>query len=351
MGSLETLAAFERATGHLTRLYDVTPAVLAVDAHPGYQTRAWARRTGRPTVDVQHHHAHVVSLLADAGRVGQPVLGVAFDGTGFGWDRAGGAGGAEGSGRKGAIWGGEFLLVGEDVSRFARVGHLREVPLPGGDAAVRHPWRVALAHLRAAGLTWDDDLPPVATQRPAEVALLRRQLERNLACVPCTSMGRLFDAVSALLGVRQSISYEAQAAVELEALGEALGAVRASRLVFDVGHDGVVDPAPVLAGLVAAWRAGVDPGVLAAEFHDAVAVAVSAVAGTVRERTGVATVGLTGGVFQNVLLLRRCRERLAAQGFEVLVHRVVPPNDGGLALGQAVIAASTPGSRPTSGED
>jgi hydrogenase maturation protein HypF len=323
MGSLETTTAFERAVAHLTGLYDATPTRLAADAHPGYQTRAWARRraAGRPVMEVQHHHAHVASLLAEHGRTSGPVLGVAFDGTGYGAD--------------GAIWGGEFLLVGEDVTRFTRVGHLREIPLPGGDAAVRHPWRSALAHLFAAGLAWHGDLPPVSTQDPAEVALLRRQLDAGLVCVPCTSMGRLFDAVSALLGVRQAISYEAQAAIELEALA-ASAAGDLPRLAFTV-HGGLLDPAPVLLGLIDGLRTGVPVPALACAFHNAVADAVVRVASTV----DALTVGLTGGVFQNVLLLRRCRDRLRAAGFEVLIHRVVPSNDGGLALGQAVITALT----------
>jgi hydrogenase maturation protein HypF len=323
MGSLETITAFERAVAHLAGLYDLTPTRLAADAHPGYQTRGWAHRhaAARHVTEVQHHHAHVASLLAEHGRIGRPVLGVAFDGTGYGTD--------------GAIWGGEFLLVGEDVTRFIRVGHLREIPLPGGDAAVRHPWRTALAHLYAARLPWHGDLPPVFTQDGAEVALLGRQLEAGLACVPCTSMGRLFDAVAALLGVRQSISYEAQAAIELEAIaGCAVG--DPPRLEFTL-HRGLLDPAPVLRGLIDGLRTGVPAPALAYAFHDAVADAVVRVASTV----GAPTVGLTGGVFQNVLLLRRCRDRLRVAGFEVLIHRVVPPNDGGLALGQAVITALT----------
>jgi hydrogenase maturation protein HypF len=324
MGSLATLGALDRAAAHLTDLYEVTPALLAADTHPGYQTQAWARRHGSSTGVrlVQHHHAHVAALLAEHARLGEPAIGVALDGTGYGSD--------------GAIWGGEVLHLDADASRFRRVGHLRPMALPGGDAAIRHPWRVALAHLASAGLSWEPWLPPVAQAPAGEVRLLRAQLDSGLRCVPCTSMGRLFDAVAALLGVRQQISYEAQAAIELEALATGPGADIGQ---FTVDDQGVMDPAPVLAGLVAGVRAGAAVGELAQGFHDAVAWAVLDVVSGVARRCGVRLVGLTGGVFQNVLLLRACRDRLAAAGFEVLVHRVVPPNDGGLALGQAVVAA------------
>jgi hydrogenase maturation protein HypF len=321
MGSLATLQAFERASAHMTGLYEVQPGVLAADAHPGYQTRRWAERKRDGVRLVQHHHAHVVSLLAEHARIGEPVIGVAFDGTGYGED--------------GTIWGGEVLLVGADASRCTRVGHLRPIALPGGDAAVRHPWRVALAHLAAAGLPWTADLPPVAHASPDELRMLRAQLDSGFACVPCTSAGRLFDAVAALLGVRQHISYEAQAAIELEVLAAGTG----PELRFTLDEDGVLDPSDVLAGLVAGLHDGVSPARLSAAFHDAVADAVARAVQAVSARHGVRLAGLTGGVFQNVRLLQACRARLRAAGFDVLTHHLVPPNDGGLALGQAVVAA------------
>jgi hydrogenase maturation protein HypF len=326
METLETLRAFERAVGQLSEIRH-QPVRLAADLHPGYHTRSWAeRRTGdRPLDLIQHHHAHVVSLLAEHGRLGEPVIGVSFDGTGYGCDQT--------------IWGGEILKLGPDSHRFVRVGHLLPMPLPGGDAAVRNPWRMALSQLWMAGIDWTSDLHPVTAATPAELQLTRSQLKSGTGCVPCSSMGRLFDAVASLLGVRHRIDYEGQAAIELEALAESIGDTAGPELRLAVRPDGVIAPADMLRTMVSALRAGVQPAVLAAGFHQAVAVAVveavEMLAGPVR------LVGLTGGVFQNVLLLRGCRQRLQRAGFEVLTHHTVPPNDGGLALGQAAISVLT----------
>ncbi len=325
METLETLRAFERAVGQLSEIRH-RPVRLAADLHPGYRTRNWAEQHAddRPLDLVQHHHAHVVSLLAEHGRLGEPIIGVSFDGTGYGCDET--------------IWGGEILALGPDSHRCSRVGHLLAVPLPGGDAAVRNPWRMALSQLWMAGVDWTPDLAPVAAATPAELQLIRSQLENNAGCVACSSMGRLFDAVASLLGVRHRIDYEGQAAIELEVLADSAGA-HAAELRMDVCTDGVIDPAGMVRAMVSALRAGVEPAVLAAGFHHAVADAVSEVVSLVAGE--VRMVGLTGGVFQNVLLLQQCRQRLQQAGFEVLTHHVVPPNDGGLALGQAAVSMLT----------
>jgi hydrogenase maturation protein HypF len=339
MGTLETLRAYERAVGQLTGLR-AQPQRIAADLHPAYRTRVWAEEHAgdRPLDLVQHHHAHVVSLLAEHGRLGEPIVGVAFDGTGYGP--------AEREGDH-TIWGGEILRLGPDSHRFVRAAHLAPVLLPGGDAAVRNPRRMALSHLHAAGIAWDADLPPVAACDDAERRLLASQLTSGTGCVPTTSMGRLFDAVAGLLGVRHQVTYEGQAAMELEALAAAApptdqlqwGGFTATRL--EQSHPTatgawVMDPAPVLRGLVAGLRGGGPVPVLAHGFHVAVAEAVVEVVTCVS--SGVRLVGLTGGVFQNVLLLRLARQRLHEAGCTVLVHRVVPPNDGGLALGQAAVS-------------
>ncbi len=329
MATWETLRAFERAVGQLSEIRG-KPLRLAADLHPGYHTRSWAERHAddRPLDLVQHHHAHVVSLLAEHGRIGEPVVGVSFDGTGYGCDQT--------------IWGGEILTLGTDSHRFVRAGHLLPVPLPGGDAAVRNPWRMALSQLWMADIGWTPDLAPVAAATPDELRLTRSQLESGTGCVPCSSMGRLFDAVASLLGVRHRIDYEGQAAIELEALAESAGQDPEGigpSLPLAVRADGVIDPAPMVQTMVSALYAGTQPALLAAAFHQAIADAVAKVVGQVAG--AIRLVGLTGGVFQNVLLLRACRKRLQLAGFEVLTHHTVPPNDGGLALGQAAISMLT----------
>ncbi|OLZ64847.1 carbamoyltransferase HypF [Streptomyces amritsarensis] len=339
MDDLATQYALERAERQLESITGVTPALLAADRHPGYRSTGWARRTAgsRPLVRVQHHHAHIASALAEHGLDGaHPVIGVAFDGTGYGDD--------------GAVWGGEVLLA--DYARYTRFAHLGYVPLPGGDAAVHRPYRMALAHLWAAGLARTPDLPCVAACPPDELRVLERQLERGLNCVPTSSMGRLFDAVSSLSGVCHHAGYEAQAAIELEAA--ALGAAAAGpdyafglRVPRHPATGPVVaDPAPLLAAVAADVRAGTDPGLIAAGFHAGVTDLVVRLCALARERHGLDTVALTGGVFANTLLSSACARTLRAGGFTVLRHGRVPPNDGGLSLGQLMVAAATPDQHP-----
>ncbi|MFD4863936.1 carbamoyltransferase HypF [Streptomyces sp. NPDC058412] len=337
MDDLATQYAFERAERQLESITGVGPRLLAADRHPGYRSTRWAGRAaaGRPLVRVQHHHAHIASAMAEHGLDGgRPVIGIAFDGTGHGDD--------------GAVWGGEVLLA--DYAGYTRFAHLGYVPIPGGDAAVRRPYRMALAHLRAAGIDWSPDLPCAAACPPDEMPLLERQLERGLNCVPTSSMGRLFDAVSSLAGVCHRAGYEAQAAIELE--GAALGAGAAGPgysfgLRLPPGPPGppgsapvTADPAPVLAAVVADVRAGTPPGLIAARFHTAVGALVGTLCALARERHGLDTVALTGGVFANTVLSSACARTLRASGFTVLRHGRVPPNDGGLSLGQLVVAAA-----------
>ncbi|MER6216114.1 carbamoyltransferase HypF [Streptomyces sp. NPDC001674] len=334
MDDLATQYAFERAERQLESITGVEPLALTADRHPGYRSGQWAERhaAGRPLVRVQHHHAHVAAAMAEHGLDGtHQVIGVAFDGTGYGDD--------------GAVWGGEFLLA--DYDGFTRFAHLAYVPLPGGDAAVHRPYRMALAHLRAAGIAWTDDLPCVAACPPDERRVLEAQMERNLNCAPTSSMGRLFDAVSSLAGVCHRAGYEAQAAIELEAAALTAESAADGRTGYAfalgpperaVGAPWTADPAPVVAAIVDDVRAGVPPALVAARFHRAVAALVHRTCVVARERSGLDTVALTGGVFANVLLSSACAEALRKDGFTVLRHHQVPPNDGGLALGQLVIA-------------
>lgn len=329
VASVEALALLERTVEVLTAQSRVHPQVVVADMHPGYLSRRWATdhaaATGARLVLVQHHHAHLASLLAEHDwPPDRPAIGVTFDGTGYGTD--------------GSIWGGEILLG--SYSDVTRVAHLAPVALPGGDAAIKHPARIALSHLRSAGLAWDERLPAVAAVPAADRRLLATMLASGSGCAPTTSMGRLFDAVSSLAGVCQDVGYEGQAAVELEAVlaGIPVGGEYRFALRLADGGPTQIDPAPVLAAAVHDVLAGVPASVVSARFHRAVAIAVRDVARLVREHTGVTTVGLTGGVFQNATLTRDSARLLHDDRFDVLVHRRVPANDGGLALGQAVIA-------------
>jgi hydrogenase maturation protein HypF len=325
MGSLETWAAFERSTIQLAGLYGIRTPRLAADAHPGYQTRRWAEgASSRPVAEVQHHHAHIASVMAEHGvPAGQCVIGIAFDGTGFGTD--------------GTIWGGEVLVAG--YGEFERVGHLKPVALPGGDAAIRRPGRTALAHLWAAGIEWAEDLPPVRAVSTQERVVLARQLERETGCVATSSMGRLFDAVSSLLGLRHRTTYEAEAALCLQWAAEEARDHGFTALPYRFDVTGTeLDPSPVLRALVGDLRRGADTGAMAGGFHAAVAHMIGDAAERQRARAGIDVVALSGGVFQNALLLGLARRELEVRQFRVLTHRVVPPNDGGLALGQAAIA-------------
>lgn len=323
----ETLEAFARARAHLQSLYRIKPAALVCDLHPGYMTTDWAQRQaqleGIPLLRVQHHHAHVAALMAEHGLTA-PIIGVCFDGTGYGDD--------------GAIWGGEVLIA--DYAGFRRAAHLRYVPLPGGDTAIKRPYRVALAHLWAAGIAWDDDIPSVAACPPAERRILARQLETGFQTVPTSSMGRLFDAAASLIGLRHTVTYEAQAAMELEGI---IDDKEAGAYTFDLKAepDGTLlfDPAPAICALVEDVRAGVPTGVMAARFHGAVADATARACLALREATRLNEVGLSGGVFQNIALLDATTRGLRAAGFTVYTHRLVPPNDGGLALGQTAVGA------------
>jgi hydrogenase maturation protein HypF len=333
IGDMDDLATVDALTGterHLELLAGVTPTQLVADAHPGYRSSGWARQhaDGRPVKQVQHHHAHVASVMGEHGLgEDEQAIGVAFDGTGYGTD--------------GAVWGGEVLVAG--YKSFRRAAHLGYVPLAGGDASVLRPYRMALAHLWAAGVPWDEGLPPVAACPADERTVLRHQLDTGFGSVPTSSMGRLFDAVASLAGVRHQVDYEAEAAIELEGLARAAG--DAGSYAFDVHDAGadaptVADPGPVVRAAAHDVQAGVPAALVAARFHAAVVALVADLAERVRERTGLGVVALGGGVFQNALLIGGAHRALTDRGFTVLRPRLLPPNDGGIALGQILVGAS-----------
>jgi hydrogenase maturation protein HypF len=303
----------------------VRPEVVAHDLHPDYRSTRLADALDLPErVPVQHHHAHVASCVAEHG-VTEPVIGVVFDGAGLGQD--------------GAIWGGELLLV--DGARCERLAHLGYVPLPGGDACAREPWRAAAAHLADAygGAVEGLGLPLLDRIDPARWSTLRRVMARRVASPLTSSAGRLFDAVAAIAGVRDVARFEAQAAMELEAVAD-----RATESSYPVeyrtvGDGWVVETAPLVRAVVADVLARRPVPEIAGAFHNALRDLIVETVARLARRTGVRRVALTGGVFQNALLTERSADALECRGFEVLLHRRVPCNDGGLALGQAYVAA------------
>jgi hydrogenase maturation protein HypF len=248
---------------------------------------------------------------------------VAFDGTGYGTD--------------GAVWGGELLVA--DYRGFSRRAHLSYVPLPGGDAGVRNPCRMALSHLRSAGVPWDPSLPSVRACDDSELGKLDRQLETGHRCLPTSSMGRLFDAVSSLTGICHRAEYDAQAATELDAHARpfALSELDRHTRVYAFGEDG--DPTPVIWSVVQDVRKGVDPGLVAARFQQSVVDLVVETVERLHERTYLPTVTLSGDLFLNAYLTTACTARLEAEGFKVLTHRLVPAGDAGIALGQLAVLA------------
>ena len=327
--NLETLEHYERSIELYRRLFRLEPQVVAYDLHPEYLATKFAleRWGGDPAmtlVPVQHHHAHIAACLVDNGYTG-PAIGVAFDGTGYGTD--------------GRIWGGEFLVA--DLHGFTRRGHLAEFPLPGGAAAIRRPYRTALGLLLAAGLDpagW----PGVAQVDPREAEAVAWQVERGLNSPLTTSAGRLFDAVAALIGVRGDTTYEAQAAMELEAVaGPVIGLAPYPLTVERVEDAWVIDWRPLLGALLADLRSGAGKERMAARFHAAVGAAIRQTVERIAAETGLRTVALSGGCFQNRLLLTETTHGLEESGFQVLTHRQVPANDGGVALGQAAVAGAS----------
>lgn len=301
----ETLVFFEETLAHLKRLFRVEPRLVAHDLHPGYlSTRYALAMEGVPKLGVQHHHAHVASCMAENGLDGE-VIGVAFDGTGYGTD--------------GAIWGGEFLVAG--YREFTRRAHLRYVPLAGGDRAVRQPWRSAVAY----GL----EVPGVADERQHVV---RQMIQKGLNTVPTSSCGRLFDAVAAIVGLRSEATYEGQAAIELEALAD--DSVD-GRYEFTLSGE-ELDFGPTMESIA---RSREGRPAIAARFHNTLAAAIVETCRQVGRESGLRRVCLSGGTFQNVKLLAGTIPALRSAGFAVYLHAQVPPNDGGIALGQAAIAA------------
>jgi hydrogenase maturation protein HypF len=327
----ETLQAFEQSIMFFEKLFRIVPEVIAHDLHPDYLSTHYAQSRAEseqlPLIPVQHHHAHIVSCMAEHHLPAvEPVIGVAFDGTGYGTD--------------GTIWGGEFLLA--DYTQFQRAAYLQRVPLPGGDLAVREPWRMALSWLNAAGIPWESDLAPVRFGkqfRPASTEIdslqaLANQLQHGTNAPFTSSAGRLFDAVASLIGLRQTVTYEAQAAIELDIMqsDQEFGVYRFENFTNEIGLT------LLFQDIVADLRSGVSSAVISARFHNTLALMIHETCRSIRQQSSARRVVLSGGVWQNMTLLGRTVNLLSNDNFEVYVHQRVPANDGGISLGQAVIA-------------
>lgn len=330
----EALRAYREAIEHYERLHRFRPRRVVCDAHPDYaSTRIAEERAaaeGLELVRVQHHHAHLAAVLADAGAIGERAIGVCFDGAGLGDD--------------GTLWGGEFLVGG--AAGAVRAGHLACVPLPGGERAMREPWRMAVAHVQAAGGDLDGLARCLDGVDAAALRDVARLAARSGASSPLTSSaGRLFDAVAAIAGVRAVSTYEGQAAIELEALAAAAPQGAGAYPFGVAGEDLALRalPGPIVTAALRDALAGVPAPIIAARFHGALVDLIVDLCIRLRAASGVATAALSGGVFANGLLTSGASARLADAGFRVLRHERVPPGDGGLALGQLAVLAARDG--------
>jgi len=322
--NFETLKSFTAGVEHFKRLFYLEPAVVAYDLHPEYLSTKYALGLDQIETKLgiqQHHHAHIASCLAD-NQIDTDVIGVAMDGLGFGTD--------------GRMWGSEFFVA--NFVEAERIAHLDYMPMPGGAKAIREPWRMAAVYLQQ--IFGDDfeklDLPFVAGMDAKAWLTLKTMIATKTNCPETSSMGRLFDAVSSLLCLRNATNYEGQAAIELEQIADR---DCRQRYQFEVSGDGsIIRAQNVIRAAVEDILDGVPPSIISAKFHLAVADLIAMVSRGVREDRKLKRVALSGGVFQNVFLLRAARELLRSDGFEVITHSRVPANDGGISLGQAAIA-------------
>jgi hydrogenase maturation protein HypF len=329
MENMETLEHFDSTISLYERLFRIEPEIIAHDLHPDYLATKYAQElgeSGMKLVPVQHHHAHIASCMADNG-LDAPVIGVAFDGTGMGAD--------------GNIWGGEFLIA--DYRNFSRVGHLEYLPLPGGAAAIKRPYRTAIGYILTllGENALNQELPLVREVDEAELEIIKRQIERKINSPLTSSMGRLFDAISALLDIRSEIDYEGQAAIELEMAAYEKDHANAQEnysyhIVEDKGIR-IVQLRDLLSTIIEELHQGIPKEIISVKFHNAVAQMTNEMCHLIANETGISQVALSGGVFQNRLLSRKTVELLKSSGFQVFTHKQVPCNDGGISLGQAVI--------------
>jgi len=328
IGDLENRATddfFRLTVDHLRRILDIDPQIVACDLHPDYLSTRYARELdGIPCIEVQHHHAHIAACMAE-NKADGPVIGLSFDGTGLGTD--------------GTVWGGEVLVA--DYHTFTRAAHLAPVPMPGSAAAVREPWRMAVSHLSAAfGEDLDAlQLPFLRSVDPQRVDILLAMMDKQINSPLTSSLGRLFDAVAAIIGLRGQVAFEGQAAMELEMI---LDDAESGSYDFSWEGDGIcrIATTPIIQAVVRDAATGVSQNAISARFHNTLILLFDQLCRHLRTTTGIDRVALSGGVFQNDRLLTGLTAALEKSGFDLLTHRLVPTNDGGLSLGQAVVAAA-----------
>jgi hydrogenase maturation protein HypF len=323
--NLETLKSFEHTISHIQRIMEITPRCIVHDMHPDYLNTQWAvRQEGIPRLAVQHHHAHIAAVMAE-NHVSGPVLGLAMDGTGYGPD--------------GTIWGGEILRV--DGFEFRRLARFRHVPMPGGAQAIREPWRMAVSYLWSMAPEDPESLFPefFHTIPRNRLKILLQMIQRGLNTPLTSSCGRLFDAVSALAGLRsrERVTYEGQAAIELEQaiLQEETGSYLSE--LYKEDDLGILDPFPMVRQVIGDARGGIAPAVIAARFHNGLVNLLAGATQRLAMETGLNRVALSGGVFQNAYLSFHLEEKLRRKGLEVYIHTQLPANDACIALGQAII--------------
>jgi hydrogenase maturation protein HypF len=322
--NLEVYDSFKQTINHLQSILEVQPERVAHDLHPDYYSTRYAlEESGLPTVAVQHHHAHLASCLAEHG-VEEPAIGVIFDGMGYGAD--------------GNIWGGEFLIG--DLSSYERVGHFRYQKMPGGDLATKEPWRMALSYLQSTYGEIPEGVKAFDSISENELRLVAQAAMKRINAPLTSSCGRLFDAVAALLGLRQKVSFEGQAAMQLEMLADPTQSQPYPYLLSDADNQIIFDPSQMIDAIIKDHLAGLPTAQISGRFHRSLAVMIEEVCVQIRQKTGLSLIVLSGGVFQNCLLTEMVLDSLNQSAFKVLTHSLVPPNDGGLALGQAVVASS-----------
>ena len=328
IGDLEnkaTLDFFKLTVAHMQRILAITPEMIAFDMHPDYLSTVHAKeQQDICKVEVQHHHAHIVSCMAEHKLVGE-VIGLAFDGTGYGTD--------------GTIWGGEVLVA--EAKQFKRVAHLAYVPMPGSSAAIKEPWRMAISYLQDAfgENFWDLDVPVITRIEPPKLKIIVEMILKGVNSPQTSSLGRLFDGVAAIIGIRQQVNFEGQAALELEML-----AADDADSIYDfewvTGDTFKILPAPIIRGVVTDVQNGLPVAEIGAKFHKTIVALFAGVCASVRNESELNRVVLSGGCFQNSILLAGLIQKLESLNFQVFAHRQIPTNDGGISLGQAMVAAA-----------